>query len=74
MILPDRPAVCAVDVRGGGPGTRETDALSPETLVPTVDAETFAADWLGRYLAEFPANAAGATTVLTRPGGPARAL
>ena len=43
-------------------------------LVPTVDAETFAADWLGRYLAEFPANAAGATTVLTRPGGPARAL
>lgn len=24
---------CAVDVRGGGPGTRETDALRPENLV-----------------------------------------
>jgi L-aminopeptidase/D-esterase-like protein len=38
VILPDQPAVCAVDVRGGGPGTRETDALSPENLVDTVDA------------------------------------
>ena len=27
MILPDERAICAVDVRGGGPGTRETDAL-----------------------------------------------
>jgi D-aminopeptidase len=27
VLLPDRPAVAAVDVRGGGPGTRETDAL-----------------------------------------------
>lgn len=42
VILPDAPAVCAVDVRGGGPGTRETDALAPETLVPTVDAIAFA--------------------------------
>lgn len=38
VILPDDRAVCAVDVRGGGPGTRETDALSPETLVDAVDA------------------------------------
>jgi len=38
VILPDRPAVCAVDVRGGGPGTRETDALAPENLVEAVDA------------------------------------
>ncbi|MBV9511156.1 MAG: P1 family peptidase, partial [Caulobacteraceae bacterium] len=38
VILPDRPAVCACDVRGGGPGTRETDALSPEALVEAVDA------------------------------------
>lgn len=28
VLLPDRPAVAAIDVRGGGPGTRETDALS----------------------------------------------
>src|SRR6059058_4517647 len=38
VILPDDRAVCAVDVRGGAPGTRETDALSPETLVDAVDA------------------------------------
>ena len=29
-------ATPSVDVRGGGPGTRETDALRPENLVPTV--------------------------------------
>jgi L-aminopeptidase/D-esterase-like protein len=38
VILPDDRAVCAVDVRGGGPGTRETDALAPENLVDAVDA------------------------------------
>jgi L-aminopeptidase/D-esterase-like protein len=38
VILPDERAVCAVDVRGGGPGTRETDALAPDTLVDAVDA------------------------------------
>lgn len=38
VLLPDEPAVAAVDVRGGGPGTRETDALAPASLVETVDA------------------------------------
>ena len=38
VILPDDRAVCAVDVRGGAPGTRETDALAPDTLVDAVDA------------------------------------
>ena len=38
VILPDRAAVCACDVRGGGPGTRETDALAPENLVEAIDA------------------------------------
>jgi L-aminopeptidase/D-esterase-like protein len=38
VILPDDRAVCAVDVRGGGPGTRETDALAPENLVEAIDA------------------------------------
>jgi L-aminopeptidase/D-esterase-like protein len=38
VVLPDRPAVAAVDVRGGAPGTRETDALDPTCLVETVDA------------------------------------
>jgi L-aminopeptidase/D-esterase-like protein len=38
VILPHERAVCACDVRGGGPGTRETDALAPDTLVDAVDA------------------------------------
>lgn len=42
VILPHDRAVCAVDVRGGGPGTRETDALSPENLVEAVDAVVLA--------------------------------
>ncbi|RME68463.1 MAG: peptidase T4, partial [Alphaproteobacteria bacterium] len=33
VILPDAPAVMAVDVRGAAPGTRETDALDPTGLV-----------------------------------------
>lgn len=38
VILPDERAVAACDVRGGGPGTRETDALAPENLVEAIDA------------------------------------
>ena len=38
VILPAAPVVMAVDVRGGGPGTRETDALAPHTLVERVHA------------------------------------
>ena len=30
--------VCAADIRGGAPGTRETDALDPTCLVEAVDA------------------------------------
>ncbi|ACL55985.1 P1 family peptidase [Methylobacterium nodulans] len=37
-LLFDAPATAAVDVRGGGPGTRETDLLDPERTVPGVDA------------------------------------
>ncbi|GAB6845186.1 L-aminopeptidase/D-esterase-like protein [Methylorubrum rhodinum] len=33
----DSPFVTAVDVRGGGPGTRETDLLDPAATVPAVD-------------------------------------
>jgi L-aminopeptidase/D-esterase-like protein len=36
LLLPDAPVVMACDVRGGGPGTRETDALEPSTLVERV--------------------------------------
>lgn len=38
VIVPDQRAVAGVDVRGGGPGTRETDALAAENLVDAVDA------------------------------------
>lgn len=38
VILPDAPAVCAGEIRGGGPGTRETDLLDPSTLVERADA------------------------------------
>ena len=37
-IVFDAPTVAAVDIRGGGPGTRETDLLDPERTVPGVDA------------------------------------
>jgi L-aminopeptidase/D-esterase-like protein len=38
VIVFDQPAVAAVDVRGGGPGTRETDLLLPEKTVAAIDA------------------------------------
>lgn len=38
VILPAAPATCAVDVRGGGPGTRETDALADGGLIEQVHA------------------------------------
>lgn len=40
-------------------------------LVPTVDADAFAASWLERYLAEYPGLAGAASTLVTRPGRPA---
>lgn len=38
VLVADRPAVAAIDVRGGGPGTRESDALAPGGLVGEIDA------------------------------------
>lgn len=38
VILGKEPFACAADMRGGGPGTRETDLLSAETTVEAVDA------------------------------------
>ncbi|PHR60694.1 MAG: peptidase T4 [Robiginitomaculum sp.] len=38
VVVPDTPARCAVDVRGGGPGTRETDALGDSSLVENIHA------------------------------------
>ncbi|MEV6294487.1 P1 family peptidase [Streptomyces sp. NPDC051896] len=38
VLAPEGGAVVAVDVRGGGPGTKETDALDPRNVVQRVDA------------------------------------
>jgi L-aminopeptidase/D-esterase-like protein len=38
VVLPPPGTVGSVDVRGGGPGTHETDALDPTTLSNQVDA------------------------------------
>lgn len=38
LVLFDEPVIAAVDVRGGGPGTRESDVLRPGGLVEGVDA------------------------------------
>ncbi|MEL7029681.1 MAG: P1 family peptidase [Pseudomonadota bacterium] len=38
VILPDRPATAAADIRGGGPGTRETDVLHAAGVNQKADA------------------------------------
>jgi L-aminopeptidase/D-esterase-like protein len=38
VVLAEQPAMASVDVRGGAPGSRETELLAPETLVDRVDA------------------------------------
>src|ERR1035437_8727929 len=38
VLAPDSGAVAGVDVRGGGPGTRETDVLDPRNLVERIHA------------------------------------
>ncbi len=61
VILPDSRAVAAVDVRGGGTGTREVELLGPDGSVDTVDALVLsggsafglaAADGVAGWLAE----------------------
>ena len=40
VVLFEQPAVAAVDVRGGGPGTRESALLDPAMTVERIDAIT----------------------------------
>jgi putative pantetheine hydrolase len=67
VVLTPPGTVGGVDVRGGGPSTRETDALSPTTLVDAVHAvvlsggssyglaaATGVTDWLGDRHVGFP--------------------
>lgn len=61
VVLPDEAAIAGVDVRGGAPGTRETELLAPGRLVQHVHAVLLAggsafglgaADGVMRFLAE----------------------
>ncbi|MFD6859629.1 P1 family peptidase [Rhodococcus sp. NPDC060090] len=80
VIVADRPTIGAVDVRGGGPGTRETDLLDPSHSVRHIDAVLLAggsafglaaADGVMRYLEErgrgIPMGAPGAVVPIV-PG------
>src|SRR5665647_1486344 len=40
ILAPESGAVAGVDVRGGGPGTRETDVLDPRNMVERIHAIT----------------------------------
>ena len=65
VVLPDRAAVAAVDVRGGAPGTHETDALDPTSLVEHADAivlsggSAFGLDAVSGAMAWLPARGRG---------------
>ncbi len=63
VILPDQPCIAAGDIRGGAPGTRETDLLDPANTVEKIDALVFSGG------SAFGLDAAsGATTWLARHG------
>jgi L-aminopeptidase/D-esterase-like protein len=77
VLAPGDGAVGGVDVRGGGPGTRETDLLDPRNLVERVQAVLLsggsafglaAADGVMRRLAAagrgFPVGAAGVVPIV----------
>ncbi len=36
VVLPDKPAVAAIDIRGGGPGTRESDCIGLQGSVSEI--------------------------------------
>ena len=42
VVVAPAGAVCGVDVRGGGPATRETDLLRPENMIESVHAVVLA--------------------------------
>ena len=76
MVLPPPDSVGGVDVRGGGPATRETDALGPTALVDAVHAFCLTGgsayglaaadgvmDWLGERAIGFEVGAAAGEVV-----------
>jgi L-aminopeptidase/D-esterase-like protein len=76
LVLFDEPAIAAIDVRGGGPGTRESDALRPGGLVEGVDAIVLSGGSVyGLGAADAVCAALGAQgrgfALMTQPGVPA---
>lgn len=73
VLVFDSSAVAAVDVRGGAPGTRDTDALNPSCLVDRIDAIVLS----GGSVFGLGASSAVTDTLASRgvgfPIGPARA-
>lgn len=71
VLAPDTGAVCGVDVRGGGPGTRETDLLDPRNMVERVHAITLTGgSAYGLAAASGVADALGRDGVGLPMGGP----
>lgn len=73
VVLFDSPAVAAVDVRGGAPGTRDTDALNPSCLVDRVDAIVISGGSVFGLGASSAVTDALAAKGIGFPIGPARA-
>jgi L-aminopeptidase/D-esterase-like protein len=74
VLLCEAAWAAAVDVRGGGPGTRETEALAPENLVGRAHAVVLAGGSVfGLAAADGVAAALSAQGIglLFRPGSPA---
>jgi L-aminopeptidase/D-esterase-like protein len=86
-VLAEAPAMASVDVRGGAPGSRETELLAPETLVDRVDAVVLSGgsafgldaaagvmDWLAEAGRGFPVGSATRSPVITVPIVPSAIL
>jgi len=70
VLIPESPATVAVDVRGGAPGSRETEALSPACLIDQchglvlsggsvfgLDAAGVVCEWLSDHVHGLPLGA-----------------
>lgn len=69
VILPDAPATASVDVRGGGPGTREISALQDGGLIEQVHAVVLAGGSVyGLAAADAVTNWLGAQRIGYAPG------
>src|SRR5258708_6625167 len=81
VILAKDGTVGSVDVRGGAPGTRETDLLNPVNDVQIVnaivlsggsayglDAASGTVKWLDEHHVGYPVGAAGVVPIVPSPG------